>query len=403
MKIALVNKYLYPKGGADISNLHTALLLKRRGHEVVLMGMAPAQGAAREFPAYLVSEVDYNARLSLPQQLALAARLLYSLEARNKMLELIRKERPDIVHFNNIYHQLSPSVIDPPTAQGIPTVMTLRDYKVTCSIYSHFREGRICEECRGGRFYNTVRFRCTKGSLPKSLLSAVEMYFHRRILRTYEKVGVFISPSRFLKRKVTEMGFRGRIVHVPNFVDVDAFQPRYDWDARQIAYFGRLSPEKGLNTLLEAIKGLDLRLRVIGTGPMKEELERRAGAEGIDNVRFDGFLAGDELRRAVGACMFTVLASECYENNPRSVIESFALGKPVIGSRIGGIPELVAEGRGFCFRAGDARQLRERIQELAGDPDAMRAMGRNARQYVETHLDQDTFYGKLMDVYRACS
>lgn len=401
MKIALVNKYLYPKGGADISNLEMARLLKQRGHEVVLMGMEPSEGAAGDFPAYLVSQVDYDARLNLRQKLRLAARLLYSLEARSKMRELIRNEQPDLIHFNNIYHQLSPSVIDAAAARNVPTVMTLRDYKVTCSIYSHFRDGNVCEACRGGRFCNTVRFRCTDGSLARSLLNAVEMHLHRGLLNTYGKVRVFVAPSQFLKRKVTELGFRGRIVHLPNFVQVQDFQPEYDWDAREIVYFGRLSPEKGLATLLEAVKGLDMRLRIIGAGPIEGELKHQASASAIENVQFAGFLTGEELRRSVAGSMFTVLPSECYENNPRSVIESFALGKPVIGSDMGGIPELVAEGRGVRFRAGDALDLRERIGALANDPDAIRTMGRNARRYAESHLNPDVFYDRLMDIYRS--
>ncbi len=400
MKIALVNKYLYPKGGGAISTLQMAQLLRHRGHGVALMGMEPAEGVALEFPRYLVSHVDYFGPLTLREKVKAAARLLYSFEAKGKMLELIEKERPHLIHFNSIYHQLSPSIIDAAAARGIPTVMTLRAYKVTCAIYCHLRDAKICEECRGGRFLNAARYRCTRGSLAMSLLNTVEMYLHHQVLNVHGKVGLFISPSRFLKHKVEELGFKGDIVHLSNSVDVDQFQPRYDWDARQIAYFGRLSPEKGLLTLLNAVKGLDVELRIVGAGPMKEELERKASAEGIDNVRFDGFLAGDELRRAIGACMFTVLASECYENNPRSVIESFALGKPVIGSRMGGIPELIAEGRGFCFKAGDALELRERIVTLANDADAIKAIGHNARRYAETHLNEQIFYQKLMQIYR---
>lgn len=401
MKIALVNKYLYPKGGADISNLEMARLLKQRGHEVVLMGMEPAEGAAGDFPAYLVSQVDYDARLNLRQKLRLAARLLYSLEAHSKMRELIGNEQPDIIHFNNIYHQLSPSVIDAAAARNVPTVMTLRDYKVTCSTYYHFREGEPCEECRDGRFWNGVRFRCTDGSLARSVLNALEMYLHHNILKTYGKVDVFISASQFLKRKVTELGFRGRIVHLPNFVQMQDFQPRYDWDAREVVYFGRLSPEKGLATLLEAVKGLDIQLRIIGAGPMEDELRRRVSAGAMQNVQFAGFLSGEELRCAVARCMFTVIPSELYEVFGRTVAESFALGKPVIGSDMGGIPELVAEGRGVRFRAGDALDLRERIGALANDPDAIRTMGRNARRYAESHLNPDVFYDKLMDIYRS--
>ncbi len=403
MRIALVNKYLRPKGGADIVVLKTAALLRDHGHQVVLLGMAPAEGIARELPAYLVSPVDYDAPLTFRQRAGAALRLLYSLEAKRKMRELIGAERPDVVHFNNIYHQLSPSVIAAAAAAGLPTAMTLHDYKLSCPVYSHRRAGAPCEQCAGRRFLNAFRFRCTDGSAAKSLLNTVEMYLHHQVMGVYRKVDVFLSPSRFLRRKVLDMGFRGRILHLPNFVQADRFRPRYDWDGRRIAYLGRLSPEKGLTTLLAAVKGLDVELLIIGTGPQADELKAKAAAENIGNVSFVGYRAGAELHRLLAGCMFTLMPSECYENNPLSVLESFALGKPVVGADVGGIPELVTEDRGALFPPGDREALRERITRLLGDPGAVRAMGRAARLHVERHLNADVFYERLMTVYRGLS
>ena len=399
MKIALVNKYLYPKGGADISNLQMARLLRERGHDVVLLGMALQEAEPPDFPTYFVSPVDYHRKLTLKEQALIAARLLYSLEARRKMDQLIRNERPDVIHFNNIYHQLSPSVIDAGARRGVPMVMTLRDYKLTCPVYSHLRGGKLCEECRHGRFFNAFRFRCTHGSAARSLLNTVEMYLHRSLLGIYEKVNVFISPSRFLQRKVRELGFGGRVVHLSNCVDVEQFHPRYEWDGREIIYFGRLSAEKGLFTLLEAVKGLDVGLRLLGRGPLEGLLKQRVHEEGMSNVSFGGFQTGAQLRQTVAGCMFTVIPSEWYENNPRSVIESFALGKPVVGAAIGGIPELVGEGRGYCYEPGNHLELRRRIESLLDEPDSIRTMGMAARRYVEERLNAEVFYEKLMDIY----
>jgi len=399
MKIALVNKFLHPKGGADVVALQMARLLREQGHQVVLMGMTPPGGAVPDVPAYTVSAVDYDVPLTPGRRLKAAARLLYSLEAKRKMTELIRKERPDIVHFHNIYHQLSPSVIDAAAAFGIPTVMTLHDFKLTCAIYSHYRDGAICEECRGGRYCNNFRFRCTSGSAALSLLNTAEMYLHRKILNTYGKIHLFICPSRFMVRKLKELGFRGRTAHLPNFVRVQEFQPHYEWAGRDIAYVGRLSYEKGLTTLLDAVRGLDVRLHLIGTGPMEAALKEKAHRGPMSNVQFAGYQSGEALRRLVARCMFTVLPSTCYENNPLAVMESFAMGKPVIGSDIGGIPELIGKERGLCFKPGDATDLRQKIQTLANDHYAIRTMGRSGRHYATAHLHPHTFYERLMAIY----
>jgi glycosyltransferase involved in cell wall biosynthesis len=399
MIIAQVNKYLRPKGGADICNLQQARLLRERGHRVVLLGMPPAEGGAEEFPLYTVSPVDLQSTMSPWEQLRTAGRLLYSTEARAVMEELIAAEKPNIIHCHNIYHQLSPSVIAAAADHGIPCVMTLHDYKLTCGIYTHWRDGHVCEQCRGRRFANCLRFRCTGGSVSRSLLNSLEMYLHHNVLNLYGRLALCISPSRFLRDKVVAMGYRGRIEHLGNCVDLNALQPRYGWDEPRCAYFGRLSREKGLMTLLQAVKGLEAELLVIGTGPMERKLKQVAETEDIENVRFAGYRTGEDLMDLVSGSMFTVLPSEWYENNPRSVIESFALGTAVVGARIGGIPELVGEGRGLCFRSGDARDLRSCIVRMLSQPDEVRQMGRRSRRFAETHLSPDAHYEGLMRLY----
>ena len=400
MKIAQVNKYLYPKGGADVYCLRLAKLLRQKGHDLVLMGMEPPEDEEVEFPAYTVPRIDYDAELSRREQLRTAAGFIYSRRAARTMARLIRRERPDLVHFQNVYHQLSPSVILTAWSMGVPTVMTLHDYKITCTVYSHFRNGTVCEECRGGRFYNTVRWRCARGSLLKSLLGAAEMCLHRGLLKSYQKLDARIAPSRFLQRKVRELGFPAGIQHVPNFVEIDDYTPRYDWQDRQIVYVGRLSREKGLPTLLTAVQGLDVHLRVIGRGPLEDALHRQANANGLDNVTFEGYQSGERLRRMVAASMFTVVPSEWYENNPLVIHESFALGKPVVGANIGGIPELIGRGRGICYRAGDREALRDAIVELAGDERRIKEMGRSARRFAEERLSPEAHYEALMNIYR---
>ena len=402
MKIAIVNKYLRPKGGADVCALAQARLLKDHGHEVVLMGMPPAEGEALNHPVYEVTPVDYQADMGIAERCRAALGLIYSRTARRRLDELIRRESPDLIHFHNVYHQLSPSVIDAAAERRVPCVMTLHDYKVTCPVYTHYRDGNVCEQCRGRRFTNCLRFRCNNGSVIQSALNAVETWLHHRHLNIYGGVDLYISPSRFLREKVHELGFSGRIAHLSNFVDLRDFTARYGWDRRRIAYFGRLSEEKGLLTLLRAVRGLSVELLLIGTGPVEDALRARAREWSMENVRFAGYRTGEDLRGLVGGSMLTVLPSEWYENNPRSVMESFALGTPVIGARIGGIPELVGGSRGACFEPGEVGDLRAAISRLVCSPNTLREMGKAARAFAEKRCGRDVHYSSLMDIYGEC-
>jgi glycosyltransferase involved in cell wall biosynthesis len=400
VKIILVNKFLYPKGGAEVSTLVTGALLSGKGHEVHYWGMAHPSNPEYPYNDYFVSQVDYNKASGILTKFKAASNILYSFEAKKKIEEFIKEIKPDIVHLNNFYHQISPSILHVLKKHNIPTVMTMRDYKLVCPSYSMLADGKPCERCKGGRYYNCFFNKCTKNSYAKSFLNVVEMYLHHKILHIYDSIDVYISPSMFLKNKLEEMGFTHEIVHLPNFVDLGEYSPQYNWQQRSIVYFGRLSPEKGLSTLLEAVKGLNVQLKVIGDGPIRQELEKKAVVERINNVLFVGYKSGKELQKEIQNAMAAVTPSQWYENNPRTVIESFALGKPVIGARIGGIPELVKDGKtGYIFESGSVNELRSKINLLIEDPDKAIKMGRAARKYVEKELCSERHYGQLMEIY----
>lgn len=400
MRILLANKFLYRKGGAEVSLFETAELLRRKGHEVVFFAMQHPDNIPSAEGAFFVSQVDYE-RDGLKDALRTSARLLYSFEAKRNIARLIESNRPDLAHLNNIYHQLSPSIIHALRAAGIPMVMTLRDYKLVCGSYSMLANGSVCEACRGGRYYHCVLKKCVKDSRAKSLLTTIEMYLHHRVLHIYDAIDLFIAPSQFLKQKVEEMGFQGRIVVLPNLVRTQAVSPSFAWEQPTLVYFGRLSKEKGLLTLLEAVKELpEICLQIIGTGPLRPVLEEAIGSQQIQNVQLLGPLSGEVLTRTVSRSMFTVLPSEWYENNPRAILESFALGKPVVATRIGGIPELVKDGQtGRLCEPRNPADLRTKIQELARHPEDIRRMGHTARRFVEEELNEERHYDQLMAIY----
>jgi glycosyltransferase involved in cell wall biosynthesis/peptidoglycan/xylan/chitin deacetylase (PgdA/CDA1 family) len=405
MRILLANKYFFLKGGAEHSFFQTARILRKKGHKVIFFSMKHPDNFPSEYEDYFISNVDFEDE-SLKNILRASGRILYSFEAKHKIEKLLLEEIPEIAHINNVYHQVSPSFLKTLKQYRIPIIMTLRDYKVVCASYAMLANKQPCEACKNGKYYHCLLKGCVKDSHLKSLLSTFEMYLHHRILHLYNLVDVFISPSQFLKNKLKEMGFDKKVVHLPNFVPVDKFEPEYDWEERSIIYYGRLSSEKGLFTLLEAVKDIkDVRLKIVGDGPLRESLEQEvrswdAGSQG--KVDFLGFLSGNALRNEIRKSMFVVLPSECYENNPRTIIEGFALGKPAVASRTGGIPELVLDNRtGLTYEVRNPEDLKAKLMQMLANTQDIPRMGQNGRMMIENELNEEIHYEKLIEIYES--
>ena len=399
MKILLVNKYFYLKGGSERVFFNEAEMLRRRGHQVIFFSMADRRNLPSSESGFFIDPVDYDRPGHFGRRVAMGLRIIYSIEASKKLQHLLDREKPDLAHLHNIYHQLSPSILTALRSRRVPVVMTLHDYKMVCPAYTMFRDGGVCEECRGGRYYRCLIHRCTKGSYVKSLINVIEMHIHHSLLDLYRAVDTFISPSGFMREKLISMGLRKKVVHLPYPFEIGEYRPQYGSTDGSVCYFGRLSAEKGLFTLLRAMEGLDAPLKIIGTGPAEEQL--RAAAARLPSVRFIGHRTGEELTSEIGACRAVVIPSEWLENRPSSVLEAFALGKPVIGSRIGGIPELVRDGEtGFTFAPGAPSELREKLRILLNNPARGEEMGRAGRKYVENYLDPSRYYTELMKIYR---
>ncbi len=401
MKVLLVNKFLYPKGGSERVLFSEAELLKRNSHQIVFFSTFDQRNSPCPESKYFISHIDYETPVNIKLKILQSLKVLYSFEAKKKLKQLLNDYQIDVVHLHNIYHQISPSVLDVFARYKKPTVMTLHDYKLVCPSYLMLVDGKPCEMCSNGKYYHCFINKCTKNSYSKSLLNTVEMYLHHKILHIYDLVDIFISPSKFLKEKVKEMGFRKEIVHLPNFINTKDYSPKFNFKEKIICYFGRLSKEKGLFTLIEAIKGIDTKLKIIGDGPNKKDLEEKVRRENLESVSFLGYKSGEELKKEVRNSMVLVLPSEWYENYPRSVMEAFALGKPVIGARIGGIPELVKDGEtGLTFDPANAEDLRYKMEYLINSPDKIIEMGRNARKFVEKELNPEKHYKELMKIYQ---
>ena len=398
MRIAFANNYLYLRGGSERVFFDEISVLEGAGHRIALFSREHASNIPTPYSRYFPSDLHYEGA-PVPRKIAAAASLVHSSQCGRKFGELLEDFRPDLVHGHNIYGRLTTAILDAARKRDVPAIMTLHDHKLICPSYLMLSRGAVCERCEGRKYYHCVLERCHKGGVVPSLVYAIEAY-RNRFLDKYRDVRCFLCPSAFLKEKHARYGVpEERLEIVPNFLRIEEYLPGEE-GGEYVVYAGRLSKEKGLLTLLRAFEGLDLPLRIVGDGPMRESLESRAREKGQKNVAFEGYKTGKELADIFRRSLFVVFPSECYENAPMSILESFAYGKPVIGADIGGVPEMITDGEtGFLFPPGDAAAIRERVCYLSGRPSLITAMGRKARSRVEERHTPEVHLKQLTDVY----
>jgi glycosyltransferase involved in cell wall biosynthesis len=396
-----INNYYYYRGGAETVFFEHNRLFESHGWQVMPFAMQHPKNRETPWSGYFVDEIEFGASYTLREILVRVSKAIYSFEARRKLARLIDEIHPDVCHAHNIYHHISPSILGLLKQRAVPTVLTLHDLKIACPAYSMLAPDGICERCRGGKLHNVVLHRCLKGSLALSTVAMIEAVLHG-FLGSYEKcVSRFVVPSRFYLEKFCEWGKpRSMFSHVPNFVDVERFRPQYA-PGSTFVYVGRLSREKGLVTLIRAAAASHCAVALVGTGPQAEEL--RDLAEKLKApVTFPGYLSGESLQDAIRSARAVVLPSEWYENAPLSVLEAYALGKPVVGARIGGIPELIRENEtGVGFTSGNVAALTAALRDMSGRTDAaIEAMGRCARRWVEAEFTAAVYRDRMLAIYR---
>lgn len=399
MRILHVNKFLHRRGGAEAYMLDVAALQARSGHEIEYFSMAHPMNLPSRFESHFPEQIELNPPpSSVGGKLRGAGRLLYSPAARRGMEQVLEVFRPDVVHLHNIYHQLSPSILRPLENKGIPAVMTLHDYKLACPTYLFLDHGQVCEACLGGRFYNAVLKRCNDGSLLASSLNALELTLHTAA-KSYSPVRIFLCPSRFLIGKMNEAGvYPDRLRLLPNFVDVHRIKPGAEGGSK-VVYAGRLSSEKGVDVLIEAAAPSGVELDIAGDGPERASLEMLARRLGV-TVRWHGHLPQEALHDLVRTAAVSVLPSRCHENQPLGLLESFACGVPVIGTTLGGIPDLIRSGtNGDLVPPNDPPALSAALQRLLSDPQRAHEMGRAARVGVESEFSPELHLQRLEQRY----
>jgi glycosyltransferase involved in cell wall biosynthesis len=403
VKIVQANKYHFVKGGAERYYLDLSEGLAQRGHLVMPFAMKHARNEPSPYDRYFVPEVDYHGSLSLGEKIQAARDSIYSRTTVEKMKALIADEAPQIVHMHNIYHQLSPSLVHACADEGVPMVQTLHDYKLVCPGYLLMTGGKICERCIGKNYFNAVKHKCLMNSTAASIVGYLEATFHE-YKKTYSKIDYYLCPSEFLKRKVAEFGVpEEKLIHFPYFLPIDAYEPNYG-PSNYFIYLGRLSREKGILTLLKAVqlmKGTRLKCRILGEGPLEAQLKAQAEEWGLENIEFSGFLQGNALQTLIREAAFTVVPSEWYENLPFAVLESFALGTPVVGSKIGGIPEMVLhEQTGLTYTPRQPHELAAALDWMESHSDSVVEMGREARKLIEERYAPEAHLERMEELYR---
>lgn len=396
-----INNYYYRRGGAEVVFLEQNRLLAEHGWNVIPFAMQHQKNLDTPWSTHFADEIEYGQRYSFGQKLARVPKVIYSLEARRKLGRMVDKVRPDVAHAHNIYHHLSPSILGVLKQRGIPVVLTLHDLKLACPAYKMWRPGGVCERCKGGALYNVLRYRCIKNSSALSALVMLEATVHEVLGIYRHHTSRFVVPSQFYLQKFSEWGWdRKRLVHIPNFVDVKSLHPEFT-AGKAFLYVGRLVPEKGIATLIRASVKADVPVWIAGAGPEEEALRQQTEKLGAD-VTFLGHRNGEALHDAVRSARAVVLPSEWYENAPMSVMEAYALGKPVVGAAIGGIPELIREREtGVTFESGNADALAATLRRLADTPDGQLAdMARAGRAWMEADFTAERYRDRILGLYR---
>lgn len=397
MKVLLVNKFLFEKGGTETYMLSLGRILKEHGHDVQYYGTADERNTVGNIYNIYAPKREFGegAKVKLWEVLS----IIMSRNNRKQMLSLLKQYEPDVVHLNNIQYHLTPSII---LAVGdyrrkykkkIRLIYTTHDYQLICPSHGLFDgKYRICEKCLAGNYLHCIGNRCVKNSYAKSVLGAIDG-FYWRYSRAYKEIDTIICPSMFLKSKLDVNNvFRDKttVLHNPVVLESGRIKEKKEY----VIDFGKFCKDKGTYTLLRACENLpDINFVFAGYGPAEEDIKNTSNAEYV------GFKTGEELIDVISGARFSVYPSEWHENCPYSVLESQILCTPVIASRMGGIPELIRENEtGLLFDAGNHEDLTEKISTLWNDRDKLREMTDNCR-----HIEYETpesYYEKLEVIYK---
>lgn len=396
MKILIVNKFLYPRGGCESYMLYLGEYLKSQGHEIEYFGMYDEQNTVGNSAGKYTQNMDFHSKGL--ERFLYPFKIIYSFEAKKKIMQVIDEFKPDIVHMNNINFQLTPSIIYGIKKKGIPLVQTVHDYQMICPnhLLYNFDKNTPCEKCVKGSHINCIKNKCIHGSTVKSILGVIEAKLYA-LLKTYKKVDLFVCPSNFLERKLlsSKSWYQGKTKTIHNFIDKEKFSDTERKEDSYVVFAGRLSAEKGIGNLAGAAKLLpEYSFVVAGSGPDEDVLK------GIPNVRMTGFLTGDKLTELVGNAKLLILPSVWYENCPLTILEAHCMGVPVITVNSGGMAELVKDGvTGTLINDPTPEGIAAKIRETLENEEYYSVLRENCKNEKNNILGVDSYCEILMKEY----
>lgn len=395
MRILLVNKFHYLRGGSEKYYFELAKLLKDHGHTVAFFSMKNENNIKTGDREYFVDEIDMNTGSKFE-----ALNVIYSKKNKALMEKALEEFKPDIVHINNFQRQLSASIIDAVKEKNIPLIMTAHDLNPICPASIMLYNGEVCEDCITKGYTSCIKKKCIKNSMLKSVLGYIEKKYYD-LHKIFCKVDCIISPSEFNKNQLLKGKLKcNDITVIHNFVNETE---KTDYTLGDCAfYFGRLSKEKGILNLIEAINNIPgARLIIAGDGPERENIQAYIKEHKLENrITLLGYLNQNDIRENIRKCRFVTVPSIWYENCPYSILETMEIGKPIIGSKIGGIPELIQDGiNGFTYEHNDVTKLTNILVKLFGNDETVKQFSKNSKQIFIQNYSAEAYYNKLMTVY----
>ncbi|MDL2244350.1 glycosyltransferase family 4 protein [Parabacteroides sp. OttesenSCG-928-J18] len=399
MKVLQINKYFYRKGGSETVFFNIMDLLEEHHHTVIPFSIRNNKNISNPYDSFFVDYAELSESGFITKIKNLPS-FFYNRRAAKQLEILIQKEKPDMAHIHLVFNSLSVAILPVLKKHNIPVIMSVHDFRLICPAYLFMDgEGNMCEQCLTKKSYlPCMTKKCSKGSFFNSASLALDSYLRKYVIPITSYIDHFLFVSHFSRKKHIEADYRyeNKSSALYNFTPIQK-DPGITKE-NYILYFGRVSGEKGIATLMQAMEGLpETKLKIIGSGPLLEEYAQKK----YKNIEFLGYKTGKELENYIQRALFVVVPSECYENNPLSIVESFALGTPVIGSRIGGIPELIRENEnGFLFEPKSVTALQETLRKatLLSDKD-YEDLCEGALAFAHKYFTKEAYYQELINIY----
>lgn len=400
MRILQINSCHFRRGGADVVYLNTAEILKSKGNEVFFYSQQFPKNLSYEFSSFFTSRNDFR-KDSLLKKLSSSSSFIYNKEAYYKLQTFLKVVKPEVAHIHLFLGSLSVSILKVLKEANVPIVVTVHDYRLLCPAYL-FLDGKneVCELCRDGFYARCVYKRCSlEHKFTHSIMLTLDAYFRKYYINPVDYIDHFIFVSHFSRNKHLQFDFA--------YKNKSSFLYNFNYSLAEkvnikkgsyFLFFGRLSKEKGIETLISTIQYTNFQIKIVGNGPLLEQYKNL----GFDNIQFEGYKDGKELMNIIQDSSFVIVPSECYENNPMSIVESFSLGKPVIGANIGGIPELITHAKnGYLFESRDSHSLLN-IMKFASDITEQEYLNlsSSALKFAQENFNKETHYQSLISIYK---